>query len=827
MQKLVITLLVVFSFQVSSIAQNIPSPDDILGYKIGSQFSRNHQIIDYFKAVQAKVPKQVKLEQYGTTNERRPLYLAYVSSEANIENLETIRQNNLKNAGLIEGNPSASDIAIVWMSYNVHGNEASSSEASMLTLYKLLTEKQDLLENTVVIIDPSMNPDGRDRYVNWYNETASQPHDIDRQASEHNEPWPSGRPNHYLFDLNRDWLWASQVETQQRLEVYNKWMPHVHVDFHEQGINEPYYFAPAAEPFHEIITDWQREFQTAIGKNHAKYFDKEGWLFFTRERFDLFYPSYGDTYPTYMGAIGMTYEQAGHGRAGLGILNDEGHVLTLLERLTHHTTTGLSTVEIASKNAEKLNTEFGKFFKNSDLTYKSYVLKGSTDKLNSLKTLLNKHHIEFENATNSKVSGYNYKTGKQSHMNVDGEALVVHSNQPKGKMIKVMFEPNAKLSDSLTYDITAWSLPYAYGLEAVASTSKIPSAKLLGKSALQVLNDAYGYVSKWNSMKDAKFLAELLKNDFRVRFTEKPFTSNNTKFERGSIIITKGDNKHIKNFVDKLNTLAQEHAQALSEIQSGFSQTTPDIGSPDIKLMNKQKVAVLSGEGTSSLSYGEVWHFFEQQLQYPLTSINTNDLSKTNLNKYNVLILPNGYYGKVLNEDNLNKLKDWVRSGGKVIAIDGALRSFAGKDGFSLKYKESKDDEEKKANLTAYADRERDYSNNLITGAIFNAKVDNTHPMAFGYDDHYFTLKLGSTAYDLLENGYNVAYLNDTKVYSGFAGQNAVKALDQTLVFGEEPMGSGSFIYLVDNTLFRSFWENGKLFLVNSVFMVNNNAFEL
>lgn len=826
MQKLLISLLVIFSLQISLFAQEVQSPSDFLGYEIGTQFSRNHQVIDYFKAVQKQASNQMILEQYGKTNERRPLYVAYISSEENIKNLEIIRENNLKNAGLIEGQASATDIAIVWLSYNVHGNEASSSEAAMLTLYKLLTERKDLLKNTVVIIDPSVNPDGRDRYVNWYNETASQPYDIDQQASEHNEPWPSGRPNHYLFDLNRDWVWASQVETQQRLEVYNKWMPHVHVDFHEQYINNPYYFAPAAEPFHEIITDWQRDFQTQIGKNHAKYFDAEGWLFFTRESFDLFYPSYGDTYPTYMGAMGMTYEQAGHGMAGLGILNAESHVLTLVERLTHHTTTGISTVEMASKHAEKLNTEFGKFFINSNLKYKSYVLKGNPDKLNRLKALLNKHDIKYENPTASKVSGYNYATGQQGNLNVSGADLVVHTNQPKGKMVKVLFEPQAKLVDSLTYDITAWSLPYAYGLEAIASTTPIQSSQLLSKKAPQVLNDAYAYISQWNSMGDANFLVELLKNDIRVRFTEKPFTSNDIKFDRGSLIITKGDNKHIKNFVARLTTLAQEHAQSLTEINTGFSQTTPDMGSPDVKLLNKQKVAVLSGEGTSSLAYGEVWHFFEQQLNYPLTSINTAHFSKTNLDTYDVLILPNGYYSNILTEENMTKLKNWVRAGGKVIAMEGALRSFAGKDGFSLKYKTS-EDVEKKENLTAYADREREYTNHLITGAIFNAKVDYTHPLAFGYDDNYFTLKLGSTAYSLLESGYNVAYLNDTKVYSGFAGKNALKELDQTLIFGEERMGSGSFIYMVDNPIFRSFWDNGKLFFVNSVFLVNTNGFKL
>ena len=829
MQRLLLSVIFILGISISSYSQSIPSPDKFLGYDIGTQFSRHSQVVDYFEAVAKALPNQVKMEKYGQTYERRPLYVTYISSEENIKNLNAIRENNLKNAGLRNGASDNPEVAVVWLSYNVHGNEASSTEASMLTLYKLLTEKQDWLKNTVVIIDPCVNPDGRDRYVNWFNETASQPYDIDQQASEHNEPWPGGRPNHYLFDLNRDWAWGSQTESASRLKVYNKWMPHIHVDFHEQGINEPYYFAPAAEPFHEIISDFQRDFQTEIGKNHAKYFDAEGWLFFTRERFDLFYPSYGDTYPTYMGAIGMTYEQGGHGRAGLGILNDEGHVLTLVERLTHHTTSGLSTVEMASKNAKRLNTEFSKFFDNSGLKYKSYALSGNPDNIGSLTNLLLKHHIQYEKVTTNKASGYNYTTGQQGNINLDENSIVVHTDQPKGKMVKVLFEPNAKLTDSLTYDITAWNMPYAYGLDAVASTSKIPSkpVKLIkNRKPYQPLSDAYGYISDWNSMKDAKFLASVLKADFRVRFTEKPFTSNGKDFKRGSLIITKGDNLKLKNMSSTLDAIAKANDKKLETINSGFSQNKPDIGSPDIKLINKQKIAVLSGEGTSSLNYGAIWHFFEQQLKYPVTSLNTENLSRTNLDIYNILIMPSGDYDSLLNEDTMNTLKDWVRSGGKVIAIDAALRSFAGKDDFALKYKKT-ENTEKTENLTAYGDRERENANNLITGAIFKSKIDATHPMAFGYGDDYFTLKIGSSTYDILDRGYNVGYITDTNVFSGFAGQNTLKNLEKTLVFGEERMGNGSFIYMVDNPLFRSFWENGKLFLVNSIFFVNNNAFEL
>lgn len=829
MQKSYSLLLVVLFSSFLTFAQNMQAPAEFLGYELGTKFSRHHQVVDYFKHVASTKSNQVKLEKYGETYERRPLYVTYISSEENLKNLETIRQNNLKNAGVLDGSPSNTDVAIVWLSYNVHGNEASSTEAAMNTIYKLLTEKQDWLKNTVVIIDPCINPDGRDRYANWYNETASMPYDIDQQASEHSEPWPGGRPNHYLFDLNRDWAWASQIESQSRLKVYNNWMPHVHVDFHEQGINEPYYFAPAAEPYHEIISDWQRDFQDQIGKNHSKYFDNEGWLYFTKERFDLFYPSYGDTYPMFMGAIGMTYEQAGHGRAGLGILNDEGNVLTLIDRMNHHTTTGLSTVEMSSKNASKLNSEFKQFFDTSRLKYKSYVMDGDSDKIEALKSLLDKHEISYGRTSSNKISGYKYNSVSQGSINVSKDNLVVSTNQPKGKMIKALFEPNGKLSDSLTYDITAWSLPYAYGLNAIASTSLISANNSISKTVNNAINaNATAYIVNWDSLKGAQFLAELLKQNIKVRFTEKPLKISGKSFDRGSLIIVRGDNKKISNFDKLLLEASNKFNRELNPIASGYSTSGPDFGSPDIKLVNKQKVAMFSGDNTSSLSYGALWHFFEQQLHYPVTSLNTKNLDYVNLDKYHVLIMPSGYYGSLLDDTKMKKIKDWVRKGGKLIAIDRALNAFAGKDGFALKRNVSNNEDDEKKNLTPYADREREYAKQLITGAIFKTKVDTTHPMAYGYDDTYFSLKIGASSFSLLDSGYNVVHIGDnvTKV-SGFAGSEALKKLPNSLVFGEERMGSGSFIYFADNVMFRSFWENGKLFLVNAIFFVNNNAFEL
>lgn len=808
----------------NAFSQSIQSPSEFLGYELGDRFTRHHQVVDYFKYVSNTVAS-VKMEKYGETNEHRPLYVSYISSKENIANLEKIRKDNLSQTGIIKvGNGNTK--AIVWLSYNVHGNEASSTEAAMLTLYELITNKKDWLENTIVIMDPCINPDGRDRYVNWFNQVKSTPYSIDQNAKEHLEPWPSGRPNHYLFDLNRDWAWATQVESSQRIAIYNKWLPHIHVDFHEQGINNPYYFAPAAEPFHEVISDWQRNFQIQIGKNHAKYFDKEGWLYFTRESFDLLYPSYGDTYPTYMGAIGMTYEQAGHGRAGLGIQTNEGEVLTLKDRVMHHTTTGLSTIEISSNTAIQLNAEFAKFFDNSDLKYKSYVLKNKNkDQLNRLKKLLDKHQIYYQSAKKGIAKGYFYSTQEEGKMEVTSSDLMIHTDQPKGKMVKVLFEPKAKLMDSLTYDITAWSLPYAYGFEAIASRTKLPSSNASKETNINnsIVKRAYAYISKWNSLEDATFLGALLQNNIVPRFSEKAFSIEGNSFERGSLIVLRSDNRNPE-FDAKLIAIANQHQRSLTAVATGFSDSGVDFGSASVKPIHQQKIAVLSGKATSSLSFGEVWHFFETQLNYPITNINAEDFSDTTLHSYDVIVLPSGSYRDVLNTSMMTKLKKWMRNGGTLIAIGNALRSFADKDGFSLKVKKSAEKDEVD-NLTPFADRERKSVANLITGSIFTSKIDSTHPLGFGYDSNYFSLKLSSTSYQYLAKGINVGYFDQmTKNVSGYAGSEAIKNVPKSLMLGEESFGKGSIVYMVDNPLFRSFWENGKLFMANAVFLLNSNT---
>jgi len=814
-------LFVVF-FDINS--QNLKSPSDFLGYEIGTQYSRHSQVVDYFNHVSIEMSKNVSLFSYGKTYERRPLFYAVISSEKNIAEIEKIRLDNISALNYDPIRQSrTNDKAIVWLSYSVHGNESSSTEASMQTVYELLTNRSELLENTIVIIDPCLNPDGRDRYANWYNQTTTIPYNTNRISREHREPWPGGRANHYLFDLNRDWAWITQIESQQRLKEYHKWLPHVHVDFHEQGIDEPYYFAPAAEPYHEVITDWQRDFQYMIGKNNAKYFDKNGWLYFTKEIFDLLYPSYGDTYPTYLGAIGMTYEQAGGGIAGLGILNSEGKNLTLVDRVKHHTVAGISTVEISSANSKKLNEEFINFFKPKNFNT-NYIMSGDRDKINQLSKFLRKHKIDFYSAKTQKLKAFSYNKNKITSFTTSANDLIIPNSQPKGKLVDVLLERTTKLSDSLTYDITAWSLPFVYGLDAYSTSKKIEIFEYKENSIENTVDDnAIAYASIWNHMNDAKFLSNLIENNIKVRYNEKIIKNGKLTLPRGSMIIYKGD-QSMKDYEKILLDLANDNNIKLHSIYSGISESGPDLGSESVKLVKRKKVAIISGQdnknSVSSLNYGALWHFFEQELSYPLTHISVSNFEDIQLDQFDALIIPSGYYGSMARKTNIEKIRSWISKGGNLIAFENAIRMFVEKEGFSIKAKRNKYDNE--GSDVKFEDLNRNSIQNYLSGAIFKVDIDNTHPLAFGYQNEYYSLKTTTSTYENLERGYNVGKINeDENSTIGFVGDNIKDKFKNSLVFGHEKIGRGNIIYFTDNIMFRSFWENGKLFMVNSVFYVN------
>ncbi|MFT7055216.1 MAG: hypothetical protein ACJAR3_000843 [Roseivirga sp.] len=841
MKKILLCLLIL-AFGFGTQAQTLKSPDEFLGYPLGTRFTPNYKVVGYYEYIAAQMGN-VKLQEYGQTNELRPLVIAYLSSQENINNWEQIRTDNLKRTGLMEGEPSGKKIGIVWLSYNVHGNEANSTETAMKTLYELVradnAESKEWLKNTVVIMDPCINPDGRDRYSNWINQVAGTTPNPDPDAAEHNEPWPGGRANHYLFDLNRDWAWQTQVESQQRMKVYNTIMPHIHVDFHEQGSNSPYYFAPAAEPIHEQVTDWQRDFQTIIGKNHAQYFDKNGWLFFTKESFDILYPSYGDSYPMFNGAIGMTYEQ---GSSDLAILTDEGDTLKLTDAIAHHFTTGMSTVETASKYNEKMVDEFTNFFQkavsNPKAEYKTYVIRGTNhpDKIKKLTAFLDTHEIDYGVSSIKKpVAAFNYQTGKLENISLQNGDIVVSTYQPKSVFIQAVFEPNTFASTTNTYDITAWAIPYMMDLDAYATTAKMdvnPTAYVPAKGQMNVEGSPAAYLLKWESLEDAKFLGDLLKQNIKLRFSESPFSVAGQSYNSGTLIITRKGNMSMGSKFDAIvKATAQKYNRSLFSTPTTFVESGKDFGSNGVPFLKAPKILVLRGDGVSSLGFGEFWYFMEQELNYPITMVDTDDFGRIDLDKYNTIVMPSGSYGRALSGSRMDDVKAWVRGGGKIIAIERAMSTFSGKDGFNLntyvddaakKDAEKKTDEQKeKEALTPYAERDALYEDYRLPGAIFKLKVDNTHPMGFGYPQHYFTLKNNSSRYAYLPGGSNVGIIEGVESHvTGVAGAKVKESLAKSMVFGVESLGRGSIVYMADNPLFRAFWQNGKLLVANSIFFV-------
>lgn len=837
-------VLFLFLIGLNSFGQT-KSPKEFLGYEIGERFTPHHRLVAYMEHV-AATNKQVKIQYYGESYENRPLFVVMVSSEGNMQNLDNIRQDNLKRTGMLSGNASTK-VPVVWMSYNAHGNETVGVETSLMTLWDLINpanqQSKQWLEKTVVIIDPCLNPDGHSRYVNWYVQKANKRLTVDGNSVEHSEPWPGGRPNHYLYDLNRDWAWQVQQETQQRIALYNEWMPHMHVDFHEQGINSPFFMAPAAEPIHAFVAKYQKEFQHLIGKNIAKNFDKHAWLYFTREVFDLFYPSYGDTWPTFNGAIGMTFEQAGSGRAGLGILTALGDTLTLYDRIIHHHTAGMASIEIAYQHGDKLLSDFENFFKegmrNPVGKYKSYVVKANNNssKVAQLASLLDKNGIQYAYAKGAaQQKGYSYFTGKEASFSVEANDLIITANQPKSVLTQALFDPAPHLTDSMTYDITSWALPYAYGLESYGLEQvvnwDVSAEKVdVNKKAVPAQEGLpLAYVADWNSSAHGKFLAKILNEGIRVRYSTNDFAVSGHEFKAGALIVGREGNEKIQDFAGKVQKIAQEFDVELRPVYSGFVDNGSDFGSSDVKVIRAPKIAVVGGSSVSSLGLGEIWHYLEQELDYGFTMLEGAQLGSLNLSAYNVLIMPSGSYAS-LGETGFQNLSNWISNGGKVIAIESAVGAFVGKSGFSVSRFFS--DEEKKnidklneqnskdQHLIPFTDRGRARIASSISGAIFEVKVDDTHPLGYGTNGKYYTLKNSSSRYAYLKNGVNAGIIPSFSYHrSGFVGNNLKAQIPQSLVFGVETRGRGQVIYFVDNPMFRGFWESGKLIFNNALFMV-------
>lgn len=818
----IIPLLLLICFTATG--QKLQSPEEYFGYGFGEKFHFHAQVAEYARYVTRTNPANTRLLPYGRTSEGRDLLVVAFGSAENMNRLEDIRKANLQKIGLLEGNTGAAIPAIAMLSYNIHGNEAVNTEVALNMLYELARPGSEFAEkifkSSIVLIDPCANPDGFDRYSQWYNRHVGKQPNANPDAMEHKEPWPGGRFNHYHFDMNRDLAWQTQLETQQRISFYNSWMPHFHGDFHEMGPGSPYFFAPSAKPFHEDFTPFQREFQNRIGEYHKKEFDQNGWLYFTKQSFDLLYPSYGDTYPSYNGAIAMTYEQGGSGVAGLAYARSAGDTLTLKDRMLHSRSTSKAALEAVSDHAGAIKDAFVQYFNEPAQKgygpYKSFVMKGREGDIRALTQLLDRLGIRYSYAGGKKsLNGFRYKTQKKDNFTMETNDLIVNTWQPRGVMTKILFEPHTMLEDSNTYDITAWALPYAYGLEAYGVEQKVEGGALSpAEQAAAAATSApvYAYALKLASFDDYRFLASALANGVKARVQAEAFQANKKMFPAGTVIfVREGD----KAFEEKIRQAQKSTPAALEPLYTGMMEKGSDLGSGDVRAVTAPRVGILMGTGLSPTGFGDVWHFFDQQIDYPATLLDNKALGSVNLAAYDVLVFPGGRYDKSVTESQA--LKDWVNRGGRMILIEEACGAFAGVEGYELKEKQQQPD--KKADLTRkYGDASRNSISDQIPGAIYEVKLDNTHPLAYGYGDTMNLLIKETNNYENLVQGWNVGILGEHK--SGFVGSNAKKELKDVTVFGVQNKGRGKVIYLTESPIFRGFWHTGKALFANAVFFV-------
>lgn len=681
---------------------SIPTQEKVLGYGPGERIAPHADIVKYFDALAAAAPARIKIVEYGKTWEGRKLIYAIVGSEANLRRAPEIQQNQKKLADPRKTAPAeaqriiASAPAVVGLSYGVHGNEISSPDAAMMTAYHLLASRNDklvagVLANVVVLIDPLQNPDGRDRFVQNYRVSEGIEPDPNAASAERAEPWPGGRSNHYLFDMNRDWHALTQPETRGRVKYLNEWLPLIQVDLHEMGTDSTYFFAPGAAPYNPHLTKEQKEQMVWFGQNNAKWFDSFGYAYFTREVFDEFYPGYGASWPWYYGGMGMTYENASV--RGLAARRSDDTIYTFRESVKKHFVASVSTCETASKYREKLLANFWGYNQSaveegSSGPVKEYIFprSGDTSAVDKLANLLAEQGIEVKRATAPfRNGGKEYTAG----------AYVVSLAQPRKRMIRAFLDPQVPMESEFLkeqerrrkrrqpdeiYDVTGWSLPLLYNVESVgaaeASAGSFEIVKAGGPSAGSVSGKAdVAYLIPWGTQAAGRFLTAALRTGLRVHTSNKSFTLGGKKYSAGTLIVMVKQNA-----ASVHETVARIAAASGADVTASNTSWVDDgvnFGSNNVVPVKRPGIALVWDSPTYYASAGQTRFLLERQYGYPVSVIRGQALGSVDWSKYEVLILPEGNYSSILTGSTLDRLKSWLRSGGVIVALGDAVSSLA------------------------------------------------------------------------------------------------------------------------------------------------------
>ncbi|PCI63761.1 MAG: peptidase M14 [Kordiimonadales bacterium] len=847
----------------------IPTLESVVGHRSGDEITSHADMVRYFEALAAAAPDRIALFNYGESWEGRNLIYVAISNPKNISALGSFKAGMQALSDPRKTNKAAADKLVsdmpasTWLAYGVHGNEISSTDAAIQTAYHLLASKGDarvpsIMENSITFLAPMQNPDGRTRFINRFETARGMVADSDPLSAEHNEPWPSGRTNHYLFDMNRDWIVLTQPETQGHVKALQEWYPLVFVDLHEMGGNSSYYFAPEAIPYNPHLAQDQRDSLTLFGKNNAKWFDKFGYEYFTRDVFDAFYPGYGASWPAYYGGVAMTYEQASS--RGLVYRRYDGKELAYRQTVKQHFITSLATAEVTASNREKLLKNFYDYQVSAieegrkDKQKRSYIFPASRDRAanRKLASLLVEQGIEVSQASgNFKACGTNYSAG----------AFIVDAAQPRKRMIHTLLDPQVDMNADWVaeqerrraknighdiYDVTAWSLPIMFNVD-MAVCGKAVSTQMTAVTAGRILpgtvsNPAatVAYIAPGGDMASGRLLTAALRKGMQVKLVDKPFTHNGRAYTSGSLIFDVADNA--KNLGATLQTMAAHSGAEIIGIDDSWVDSGSDFGGRAVNEILPPKVAIVWDEPTSQLAAGNTRFVIERQFGYPVTAIRARHLSRANLARYQVLILPSsrGSYQATFGKAGAENLTDWVSKGGVLIGTGTALRYLTGDKVALLKLdrealareKEAKETKKKKGRIPGTLLKSADEMRALtqpanenpdsVPGVLAKVSLDADHWLSAGLPTQLNVLIRGSDIYAPmnLENGTNVAWFegSDALLASGHLWEENRKQYAFKPFVVVQPKGRGMVIGFTQDPTVRAYLDGLNQIFFNAIF---------
>ena len=791
--------------------KNIPTPKSVIGHEVGEWHITHDKLVEYMKVLAASSDR-ISIENRGATYEGRPLLLLTITSPKNHQNIKSIQQKHIdatnNNTVDVANNP-----IVVYQGFSIHGNEPSGSNAALAVAYYLAAAQgiDDLLNNTIILFDPSFNPDGLQRFAYWANTNKSKNINPDPNDREYTEIWPRGRTNHYQFDMNRDWLPVQLPESKARIASFHKWLPNILTDHHEMGSNSSFFFQPGIPSRTNPLTpQMNQELTKEIATYHAKALDKIGSLYYSEESFDDFYYGKGSTFPDINGSIGILFEQAssrGHAQ------ETTNGILTFPFTIRNQFTAALSTLEAAKKMRVKILKYQQNFYKESRNTgaKKAIVFGDEKDAAKSfhLAEVLIRHKVKIHEVKNDFASnGKNFKKGY---------SYVVPMNQKNQRLVKAMFDVRKTFKDSLFYDVSAWTFNHAFGVDYAENISLSKAGNEITELKMNAGNVSfksdYGYLMPWNEYYAPKALNTILQKRIRAKVSMKNFKNGGTSYEYGTVFIPvqnqKLDASELYQFLQKI---AEESNLKIAAVNTGLNDGI-DLGSNNFKPITKPKVAMLVGNGIAGNDSGEIWHLFDQRFDMNITRLDMSYFTRIDLHKYTHIVIPSSRIEKAA----IDKLKTWVKNGGILVGYKNTAKWLASNKMINLQFEKATIDSIKSV---SFENKSLQFGAQYIGGAIFEADLDRSHPINFGYKNDKIALFRNSTLFIKADkNSYNnpIQYTSNP-LLSGYISKENSKVIKNTVPFKVQRFGKGRVIFFTDNTNFRAFWFGTNKLLMNAVF---------